>query len=325
MLTSGGRPGDMARCRELGITSYLLKPVPQGELLDVVMKALRLSRDRMLKPKPVAVPLTATATGLRVLLAEDNAVNQRLTVRLLEKQGHTVTVTENGRQALSALERQPFDLVLMDMQMPEMDGFEATARIRARERETGGRMPVIALTAHALKGDRERCLAAGMDAYVAKPIRGPELLRVMQEVIAPGETDGKSPVVLGAEVVDQAGALERVGGDRELLRELVALFCAECPKLLREVRDATAREHAADLRRAAHTLKGSVGNFGATAAVNAALELEMRGHEGNLAGAAAAVVRLETEIDRLLPALAELAGPDGLSENNREEAAVARL
>ncbi len=166
MLTSAARPEDVARCRELGIDVYLMKPVKQSELFDAVLSALgqALHRD-----EEAAAPAAAEGPRrpLRVLLAEDHPVNQKLAVRLLEKRGHSVVVAGDGRQALAALDRQPFDLVLMDVQMPDMDGYETAGRIRRAEQGGGRRLPILAMTAYAMKGDRERCLAAGMDDYVA--------------------------------------------------------------------------------------------------------------------------------------------------------------
>ncbi|HYW67700.1 MAG TPA: response regulator [Candidatus Dormibacteraeota bacterium] len=178
MLTSAGRPGDAQRCLELGAVAYLLKPIRQAELREAIAKALVASgpekATRTIAPRPPE-DVREPASVLRVLLAEDNAVNQRLVMRLLEKRGHQVVLAANGREALEAIEKEGFDLVLMDVQMPEMDGFEATAALRQKERSCGTHLPVIALTAHAMKGDRERCLAAGMDGYLAKPINTEEL------------------------------------------------------------------------------------------------------------------------------------------------------
>jgi PAS domain S-box-containing protein len=175
MLSSAGQRGDAKRCRELGIAAYLTKPVRQAELLDAVLTALGT---RPTKEAPALVTrhsIRENSHHLRILLVEDNAVNQALAARLLEKRGHAVTVAGNGNEALLALEKDSFDLVLMDVQMPEMDGFEATAAIREKEKTSGYHLPVIAMTAHAMVGDRERCLAAGMDDYIAKPIRPEEL------------------------------------------------------------------------------------------------------------------------------------------------------
>jgi two-component system sensor histidine kinase/response regulator len=184
MLTSAGHLGDAARCRELGISAYLMKPIRQAELLDAICKVL----NRVPKT-PIAALVTRHSLQedkhhARILLAEDNAVNQTLAVRLLEKRGYWVKVAGNGRAALETFENEPFDIVLMDIQMPGMDGFEATAAIREKEKLTGGHVPIIAMTAHALKGDQERCLAAGMDGYVSKPIRTTELFSTIESLLA---------------------------------------------------------------------------------------------------------------------------------------------
>jgi two-component system, sensor histidine kinase and response regulator len=175
LLSSAGQRGDAARSRELGIAAYLTKPVVQSQLLDAILNVLGAGTAAA-EPSPAPVSETASAgPGLRVLLAEDNPVNQKLASRLLERRGHTVVIAPNGRIALDWLDKEPFDLVVMDVSMPEMDGFQTAAAIRARERGTAGHVPIIAMTAHAMKGDRERCLAAGMDAYVSKPVQAKEL------------------------------------------------------------------------------------------------------------------------------------------------------
>ncbi len=187
LLTSAGQRGDATRCRQLGVDAYLLKPVRPSSLRQAVASVL--GRDRA-APQPGAGPVTRHSLResrgrLTVLLAEDNLVNQRLAVRLLEKHGHTVVVASDGRQVLSLLERGPVDLVLMDVQMPEMDGLEATAAIRQQEKTNGHHVPIVAMTAHTMKGDRERCLAAGMDGYLAKPIQPKELYELLDSLAAP--------------------------------------------------------------------------------------------------------------------------------------------
>ena len=186
MLTSSGQRGDAARCEELGISAYAMKPVRQSELRDVISRLLgEKDNEGPLITRYSLATAQSALTSLRILVAEDNAVNQKLVARLLEKRGHKVKVVANGREAVDSLDQNSFDLVLMDMQMPEMDGFEATAEIREREKKTGHHTPIIALTAHAMKGDRERCLDAGMDGYLSKPIRAQELDDLLATYTAP--------------------------------------------------------------------------------------------------------------------------------------------
>jgi CheY-like chemotaxis protein len=185
MLTSASQNGDAARCRELGVARYLIKPIGQSELLDAILQAVGGKLPAVVPPSGpgIQLPLRKRRRGFRILLAEDNLVNQMLAVRLLEKQGHHVQVAGDGREALQKLKEEDFDLVLMDVQMPVMGGFEAAAAVREIEKSTGKHIPIVALTAHAVTGDRERCLAAGMDGYVAKPIHPEELLEQIEALI----------------------------------------------------------------------------------------------------------------------------------------------
>jgi signal transduction histidine kinase/CheY-like chemotaxis protein len=191
LLTSAGRRGDAARCKELRIEAYLLKPIKQSSLREAISAVLGREGDSQAAAAP---PLTRhsireSRARLRILLAEDNPVNQRLAVRLLEKQGHTVLVANDGREALALLVLEPVDLVLMDVQMPRMDGFATTAAIRDKEKTNGRHIPIVAMTAHAMKGDRERCLEAGMDGYVAKPIQPQELQEVIENIARPCQSE----------------------------------------------------------------------------------------------------------------------------------------
>jgi CheY-like chemotaxis protein len=183
MLTSADQLGDAALCRRLGISAYLVKPVRQSELLDMICKSLQqIPQERT---NAIATDSDGSSGGrVRVLVAEDNVVNQTLARRLLEKRGYAVTLVGDGRSALAALERESFDIVLMDVQMPGMDGFETTAAIRQKEQSTGGHVPIVAMTAHALKGDEDRCLAAGMDRYISKPIRQLDLYETIEAILA---------------------------------------------------------------------------------------------------------------------------------------------
>jgi CheY-like chemotaxis protein len=178
MLTSAGHRGDAARCQELGVAAYLLKPIRQSELREAIARVLGAREQKGAIPLITRYSLQDArepSASLHVLLVEDNRVNQQLATRLLEKRGHSVSLAADGREALVVLEKESFDLVLMDLQMPEMDGFEATTAIRKNEKDSGNHLPIVALTAHAMKGDQEKCLAAGMDGYLTKPIRPHEL------------------------------------------------------------------------------------------------------------------------------------------------------
>ncbi len=252
---------------------------------------------------------------LHLLVAEDNPVNQKLVLRLLEKHGHTAEVAPDGRVALEALMRGGFDGVLMDIQMPELDGLQVATLYRAGE-VPDRRLPIVAMTAHARAGDHLRCLEAGMDAYLAKPLDSSELLEVLAQVVAPyGESttprEAAPPVPVAGEIVDTAIALERVGGDRELLRELVDLCRGNLPGWLADLRAALTVSDAVRLRRAAHTIKGAVGSIGGVEAAAAAAVLEERGRAARLDGAEADVVAMEQALARLESALRgnETAGP----------------
>jgi PAS domain S-box-containing protein len=297
MLTSGPRRGDRARCLALGVSAYLSKPIKQSDLLDTIMGALfgrltetKTSGRRQAEPR--------RGPRLRVLVAEDNAVNQQVAVGMLARAGHRAVVAGNGREALALLEREAFDLVLMDVQMPELDGFLTTAAIREREKATGGHLPIVALTAHAMKGDAERCLAAGMDAYLAKPLEMRQLRGVLAS-LGKGRASRKAPAKVGSsvgDVLDEPRLLDRVGGDRRGLAKLVRLFLADSRTLVARVRAAVATGNAKDLRAAAHALKGSVANFAAPAATAAAARLQEMGERGDLAEGNAAFASLEQEL-----------------------------
>jgi CheY-like chemotaxis protein/HPt (histidine-containing phosphotransfer) domain-containing protein len=315
MLSSGARPGDRARCFELGITAYLTKPVKQSDLMDTIVGVLG-SRPSRPRRRPGAARPPKGGRSLRVLVAEDNVVNQQVAAGMLERAGHQATVAANGREALALLEKGAFDLVLMDVQMPEMDGLETTAAIRERERAEGGHLPIVALTAHAMKGDAERCLEAGMDAYLAKPLQPRELAAAIEGVLGAAAAGlaapagrGPGPTAGGADVLDVERLLERVGGDRGALADLVRIFRADWPKQVERIRAAIQASDPGALRAAAHALKGAVSNFAAPPATDAALRLQKLGESGRLEGAGTALTHLERELESLLSALAALVRP----------------
>ncbi len=312
ILSSGGLPGDGGRCRELGVAACLMKPVQQSELLNAILTSLakpaedagdvELVTSHSLREEHGAMP------SVRVLLAEDNAVNRQLAVRLLENYGYNVVVTTNGREAIEALEKHPVDVALMDVQMPEMDGFEATTAIRKREKSTGAHLRIIAMTAHAMKGDQERCLAAGMDDYISKPVQTKELLAVIARQLAPQENQAHAAESAAdkpafAEIFNSAAALVRVEGDRKILAEMAKVLESESPRLLQQLRSAVAQADTNVLERAAHTLKGALGSLAATAAFNVAQELETAARQNDFARAQSLAEALERELGRLRPAL----------------------
>jgi PAS domain S-box-containing protein len=308
MLSSIDRQGSARQCQELGISRYLVKPVRPSDLLDAIVAVMGRAATPPAEAKAPA-PGPAVRTGkLRILLAEDNVVNQRVAVGLLGRRGYQVVVADNGKEALAQLDSgQPdFDLVLMDVQMPEMGGFEATAAIRAAEKGTGRHLPIIAMTAHALKGDRERCLAAGMDDYLAKPLRAAQLEEVICRVVsrgARGQTPGARPAAVPPVA---AAALESLAGDVELLKDVVDAFLEHSPRLLADVGEAIRRGDARALERSAHALKGCTGYFAPSAAADLSRELEDMGRAGDLGRAPDTWARLEHEVGRLREALASI-------------------
>jgi PAS domain S-box-containing protein len=313
MVSSSDKPGEINRCEQAGITAYLLKPLKQSELFDAIVAGLRISPVEEISVDALATHHRRRINPQRILLVEDSVVNQKLAVALLEREGHYVTVADNGRIAVARLKAEPFDIVLMDVQMPVMDGLEATIAIRERERQTGGHVPIVAMTAHALKGDREQCLTAGMDGYVAKPIRADELLAALEKfapnIVADdgehaGEVQNGAQVADGAATFDSAAALRQVGGDRALLAELASAFQAESQSLLTQLREAIATRDPAKLRRAAHTLKGAAGVFGAHTAYDMARQLEDLGRSADFTQAGEIFATLENAVGQLNRALA---------------------
>ncbi len=276
MLTSDRQQGDGKRARELGIGAYLIKPARQAELRDAIVRTLdpKLAWSSV----PEAVEATETSRSLRILLAEDNVINQKLASRILDNRGHSVTIAHNGREVLAALAQERFDVVLMDVQMPEIDGFEAAAELRNRELASGGHTPIVAMTAHAMKGDRERCLNAGMDEYICKPVRPADLFAAIEKVTSSGSSNRGWE----EQVVHWADVLERTGGDRGFLTELVSLFLDQQVQLLREIESAVEAGDGNQLEHAAHALRGAIGNFSDQEAYKAALRLERLAQTGML-------------------------------------------
>ncbi len=314
MLTSDRQVGDAARCREIGIKVYLVKPIGQSDLLDGILNALGT---QILESASAVVPdkRRKAMRPMRLLLAEDNAVNAKLALTILRKWGHEVVLATNGREALDLLEGagfQGFDAVLMDVQMPEMDGMEATAAIRARERTLGSHIPIIGVTAHAMKGDRERCIEGGMDGYVTKPIRPDTLFSELARLgpaFVQHETEPATATITDSGAtgaLDRVALLDRVEGDRELLGDIIELFKEDSVRQMTAIREAIDKKEADTLRRAAHTLKGTCGNLGAVEAAATALELEKLAAAGDLSHAHDSSRLLEVQIQRASKLLDEL-------------------
>ncbi len=332
LLSSAGRVMPEERQATCGISRTLMKPVKQSQLLDAIMNALVGTA-----PRP-AVSTGETGEGkvgeeeearavaaLRILVAEDSPVNQKVALRLLERRGHEAAIVGNGREAVEALDDGTFDLILMDVQMPEMDGLEATQAIRAREKESGSHIPIVAMTAGALDEDRDRCLEAGMDAFLPKPVRSEDLYRVVEEVAAAAAVrrdQGTGEVARAPEeeesgtmnarsresgqsrsLFDREGALRQVDGDEGILRELAEAFLEQAPQLMGRIRAAVRENDARELRRGAHTLKGSAAVFAATPVVEAALAVESLAREERLDEVGDAIERVAVLVERLVTEL----------------------
>ena len=309
MLTSIDRAGDTARCRRLGVDGRVAKPVRQSDLLDALMSALRVDS---ITDEVVALPQALTPGAprhrLRILLAEDNAVNREVAARILEKHGHLVTAVTDGRQAVDILRTQRFDLALMDVQMPAMGGFEATTLIREQERSTGRHLPVIAMTAHALKGDRERCFKAGMDGYLSKPISAAALFDEMRRLLPDAATEdamaeNEADSLTDEKLLNLEAALARIDGDRALLGELISLFLEEYPAQRATLRTAVKEADFDTLGRTAHALRGALSNFFAQSAMTVAETLEQAAETHDAHAAKIALKHLEREVERLKPHL----------------------
>jgi PAS domain S-box-containing protein len=309
MLSSADHPGDVSRCRELGVVAYLTKPIAPAELREAVLRAL--GHDEEAAPQVRSASPASLPHLLRVLVADDNTANRVLAARIIEERGHHVVSVGSGREAIDSLEEERFDVILMDVQMPGMDGFAATKAIRRKEEQTGQHAPIIAMTAYAMKGDRERCLAAGMDAYIAKPIRAAEL-ETLVESLGNAATIAEMPKPRAVETPGQFDfslALRRLKGNLELLKEQMGFFLSDAPDLLREAGATIADANPQALEFAAHRLKGLVGNFDAKQAEECAQRLEWMGRDGDLAEAEETFEQLRVHVAALQQALGQfLAG-----------------
>ncbi len=309
MLTSAGHREDVERCKELGITSYLLKPVRQANLALAIGSALGesgIQPDNSVQPVP-----RSGVKRLHILVAEDNSINQTVAVRTLERMGHSVVIAENGLQVLVSLSQEAFDLVLMDIQMPEMDGLAATREIREAQWPGYSQIPIVAMTALAMKGDRERCLRGGMNGYVSKPLNRNELGEAIASVIdsprdAPAtisETNALDVRLETSLIFDFSHALDRLEGDKALLGEIVQIFLDEAPKSLEALRVAILRKDSKTIERIAHSLKSELGYLGLSEVAERARELEEMSRTNDLRSAPESFAALETEISAVLSSM----------------------
>ncbi|MFO0800204.1 MAG: response regulator [Gemmataceae bacterium] len=316
LLSSADLPRDVERCRELGV-AHLRKPVRRADLARVLQLAVDPTQRTggVPTPQPPAGP-----TGLRILVVEDNPFNQRVTAMRLDRWGQSVTVAADGREALSALADRSFDLMFTDLRMPDMTGFELASAVRRSEAGGRRRLPIVALTAHAMSGTREECLNAGMDGYVSKPVRDDDLLTVLRRVAAPTESGAEdtnsrhrqdtNEVLAPADATfDRTTVLERVGGNRDVLRQLVGVFYQDCNTQMAALRAAISDGDADGVRDAAHTIKGMVAFFSQPGATEAARGLEDIGTRGELNGAGSRCAELARELAKIEAGLAEFAPP----------------
>ncbi len=297
MLSSATQTGDAIKCRDLGLAGYLAKPVQQTELLKAIIVALKLSSPDANSAIAAVSPPSASRTSLRILLAEDNRVNQKVAVGLLTRSGHRVEIANNGKEALDRWERERFDLILMDVQMPEMNGFETTGLIREKEKGTDRHMTIVAMTAHAMKGDRERCLAAGMDGYLSKPIQVHELEKMLVELSA------QAKPVVAHDLFDFEKAVASLGGDEELLREVVTLFLQHGPQMLKELREAVDEGKDVESQRKAHSLRGALQCLGADRVATTVQAVESHAAAGEAVALGESLCSLEEQMSSLVSIL----------------------
>ncbi len=304
ILTSMGRRGDASRLESTGCSGYLIKPVKQSQLVDALVAVVQRGQR---PPDSAAPPLVTRHTilekqrqGMRILLAEDNPVNQKLAVILLNKAGYSVDVVDNGARAVEAVFEKKYALVLMDVQMPELDGLDATRHIRARE-PAGERIPIVAVTAHAMQGDRERCLEAGMDDYITKPLQQKELLDILERWMAGNAEDqpDSGPEEVVDPPLDVAGALPRFGGNMGFYVELLGEYSRQLVSGCGQMREALLAGNADTLFQLAHSLKGAAAAFGAGRLVAAAGEIESSAKEGNVQGLEPLIGHMEAEIPKI--------------------------
>ena len=291
-----------AELQALGIAAGIVKPFGASELAGVILSVLGIDETKTelsatAQKKAIRIP----SRSLKILVAEDTAFNQKFIQRLLDRWNHKISLVGNGREALEVLKNESFDIVLMDVQMPQLNGLEATKAIRIDEQQSKNHIPIIAMTAHAIKGDRERCLEAGMDEYISKPIDSDKLFDAIEKLTkAPGHPDGTEDL---SPAIDKETLLKAFDGDWNFLKEVVDVFLSDYPRLLDDLRRAHKESDSETLMRAAHSLKGMMKNFQAEPAAEVAFELEKKGNEDNFDGVPDAIENLAgqvADVDKIL-------------------------
>ena len=315
MVTSAGQRGEAARCRELGISAYLPKPIRKSELLSAILTVLGRRSSNSAPSLVTRYNSREKSQKLRILVAEDNPINQTVVLRMLEKMGHQPTLANNGLEALSMVESGTYDLVFMDVQMPEMDGLTASRKIREREKGSGTHIPIVAMTAHAMKGDKERCLKAGMDGYITKPVSGQEIEATIAGTLIADERTGTVSAEPTRAVStspnspftwDATAALRQMEGDESLLHELISIFIEGLPLQLTKLQRALDTGDMETIERTAHSLKGELSCLGLTDAAQKARDLERIGRERNAQPAAELLSAFNAEMSTVTSAIRDM-------------------
>jgi CheY-like chemotaxis protein/HPt (histidine-containing phosphotransfer) domain-containing protein len=309
LLTSMGKRGDAKRIEEKGFAAYLTKPVKQSQFYDC-LTTLTSTKEEMLKDQPATIVTRHSIAEdkkqkQRILLVEDNITNQKVALNILKKFGYNADAASNGKEAVKALEMKPYDIVLMDCQMPEMDGYEATGEIRNPESKVlDHKVPVIALTAHAMKGDREKCLEAGMDDYLCKPVNPQELCDILEKWVAKQnyslqEETTVSDIKPVQDIFDKASLIDRLMGDEELANKILGEFLEDVRRMITALKEALDNDDASLVQHRAHTLNGASATFGAVALQEMAHHIEVAGEAGDLDKAGSLVTKINEQLEML--------------------------
>ncbi|MDH4128585.1 MAG: response regulator [Spirochaetota bacterium] len=309
-----GKDDNKINWQDMGVSAFIAKPVRESDLLDAILNILDFTPKEDQKPIQLISKqlLKKNRENLNILLAEDNPINQRLALYLLENWGHSVFIAENGKEVLNAMDKENFDLILMDIQMPGMNGLEACSIIREREKKTGQHIPIVAITAHAMKGYRELCIETGMDNYITKPIQARELFETIENSISLIKKSVIGNKIEKSDVMNTEIALNRMGGDSKLLVEMAKIFMERHPSLVLDIKTAIEKDDPFGLEYAAHKIKGTVSIFEATKCLNLAKELEIIAKESNFANAKEIFIQFEKEIEKLNSSLLKLLGENNI-------------